>query len=369
MQVKYRDFQRHYSLIKNECLVAIEDVLSEGELVLGSAVTRFEKEFSAYLNVKHCVGVGSGTDALELALEALKLPPESEVVVPANSFIACAEAVTRTGYQVIFADCDPRTYCLSAESLRKVITSKTKAVIFVHLFGHPCEMDELMKIAREFDLKTIEDCSHAHGAEYKGIKVGGFGDISAFSFNPWKNLGAFGDGGAVVTNNDDLAVRVSLLRNHGYKEGGDHLLEGRNSRLDSIQAAVLSVKLRHLDQWIERRREIAASYEYLLRDYEGAVLPYQASSSRHVYHIFNVKFKNRDQMLALFKHYQVGTLFHYYHSLPELKAYSYIKQDCHDFFAVKENNKFLSLPLTEYMTDEELVYVCEVIKHGLSSCS
>lgn len=369
MQVKYRDFQRHYALFKDECLSAIDEVLKEGEFILGSAVKRFENEFSTYLKVKYCIGVASGTDALEMAIEALKLPPQSEILVPANSFIATAEAVTRSGHKVVFADCHPKTYCLSIESLKKNLTSKTKAVIPVHLFGQPCDMDIIMEWAKAHDLRVIEDCSHAHGAEYKGKKVGGFGDIATFSFNPWKNLGAFGDGGAIVTNRDDLAEYCELLRNHGRTGRGNHLFEGRNSRLDTIQAAILSVKLKHLEGWIERRRELAASYEYLLGGREGAVLPVSLDNVRHVYHIFNVKFEQRDLMLRYFKHYQVGCSIHYQFALPELKAYSYLQQNCSDYVAIKENRSFISLPLNEYMTDEELVYVSEVVKTCLDSAA
>ena len=271
--IKFLDLSAQYQSIKPEIDQAIQAVISESAFIGGHYVKQFEKEFSDYIDVKHCVGVGNGTDAIEIALEALNMPGGSEVIVPANSFIASSEAVTRQGHRVVFADADKDSYVLSIEDVKKRITPNTKAIMAVHLYGHPCDMDALLGLAEEHNLYIIEDCAQAHGAEYKGKKVGSIGHVATFSFYPGKNLGAYGDGGAITTNDDELAKKARMIANHGRIAKYDHDFEGRNSRLDGIQAAILSVKLKYLNAWTEQRIKIADLYMELLQDEKNIILP------------------------------------------------------------------------------------------------
>ena len=271
--VKFLDLKSQYYSIKSEIDKAIQNVIENSAFIGGEHVAQFEDSFSNYVGAGYCVGVGNGTDALEIAIEALDMPIGSEIIVPANSFIASSEAVTRSGHKVIFVDIDTESYVVSIEDLKKRITPKTKAIMAVHLYGHPCDMDELAKIAKEYNLYIIEDCAQAHGAEYKGKRVGGIGDIATFSFYPGKNLGAYGDGGVITTNNLELSVQCRKIANHGRIAKYDHEFEGRNSRLDAIQAAILSVKLKYLDSWIERRVQVAEQYLQGLDSIDNITLP------------------------------------------------------------------------------------------------
>ena len=258
--VKFLDLKFQYQSIKPEIDEAIQNVIENSAFIGGKNVAQFEDSFSNYVGTDYCIGVGNGTDALEIAIEALEMPIGSEIIVPANSFIASSEAVTRSGHKVVFVDIDAESYVVSIKDLKKRITPKTKAIMAVHLYGHPCNMDELAKISKKYNLYIIEDCAQAHGAEYKGKRVGGIGDIAAFSFYPGKNLGAYGDGGAITTNNLDLSVQCRKIANHGRISKYDHDFEGRNSRLDGLQAAILNVKLKYLNVWIEKRINVANLY-------------------------------------------------------------------------------------------------------------
>ena len=230
--VKFLDLKSQYDSIKDEIDEAIKNVISETAFIGGKYVEQFEKEFAEFCQAKYCQGVANGTDALEIVIEALDLPKGSEIIVPANSFIASSESVTRSGHKVVFCDCDESNYTISIPSLKSKITPNTKAIIAVHLYGHPCDMDEILAIAKEHNLKVIEDCAQSHGAEYKGKRVGAIGDAGTFSFYPGKNLGAYGDGGAIVTNDKELATKCKMIANHGRIEKYNHEFEGRNSRLD-----------------------------------------------------------------------------------------------------------------------------------------
>ena len=262
-------------------------MIASSAFIRGPAVRAFEGDFSSWLGSPFCIGVGNGTDALEIALEALALPANSEVIVPANGFISTSEAVSRSGLKVVFADVDQATYVLDPESVRQHITDKTGAIIPVHLYGHPCDMAALMAIAQDHELKVIEDCAQAHGACIDGQSVGTIGDFGTFSFYPGKNLGAYGDAGAITARDKSLAKRARMIANHGRVAKYDHEFEGRNSRLDTLQAAVLSAKLRHIDGWTERRIAVADRYADRLSGISGltasigAIVPamYTTSSS------------------------------------------------------------------------------------------
>ena len=358
MTIKFSDLNYQYNLIKDEIDLAIKEVISNTAFIGGKYVKQFEDDFSDYVQATHCVGVANGTDALEIAIEALNLPKESEIIVPANSFISSAEAVTRSGHKVVFCDCDPKNYTISIPSLRSKITRKTKAVMAVHLYGHPCDMDVLKQIAKEHDLKIIEDCAQAHGAEYKGARVGAIGDIGAFSFYPGKNLGAYGDGGAIVTNSGELAKKCRMIANHGRIEKYNHEFEGRNSRLDGLQAAILSVKLRHLDAWTDARIKVSDYYLENLKNVTDLVLPQREEWAKQVYHLFVVRCKTRDELKDYLQSKDIQTGIHYPIALPKLQAYHYLAQQDEDFFANQYDLELLSLPIGEHM-DEHKFYQVE----------
>ena len=277
--IKFLDLNKQYLSIKKDIDSAIESVISDSSFIGGKYVSQFEENFSSYHNSKYCIGVGNGTDALEIAIEALDLPKDSEIIVPGNSFIASAEAVIRSGYNIVFCDVDSDDYTISINDLKRKITHNTSAVIAVHIYGHPCNMDLLLNISRQNNIKIIEDCAQAHGAKYKEKKVGSIGDVGCFSFYPGKNLGAYGDGGAIVTNDESLATKCRMIANHGRIKKYDHEFAGRNSRLDGIQAAILNVKLNHLDAWTENRIEIANFYIERLKEVRDIVIPIMGQTS------------------------------------------------------------------------------------------
>ena len=360
--IKFLDLKKQYEDIKDEINTAIGDVISKTAFIGGEYVEKFEKEFSRYQEADYCVGVGNGTDALEIALESLNLPKESEVIVPANSFIASSEAVTRSGHKVVFCDCDENNYTISMISLRAKISSNTKAIMAVHLYGHPCDMDEILSIAKEHNLKVIEDCAQAHGSIYKGRKVGAIGDIGTFSFYPGKNLGAYGDGGAIVTNNESLAIKCRMIANHGRIEKYNHEFEGRNSRLDGLQAAILSVKLRYLDKWTSSRIKVAEFYLKKLKNIDNLILPKREEWAKQVYHLFVIRSKKRDALQEYLKAHDISSGIHYPIALPKLKAYAYIPPDYIKFFANSIDAELLSLPIGDHLTQDDLEKIIKVIK-------
>lgn len=360
--VKFLDLKSQYDSIKDEIDEAIINVINETAFIGGKYVEQFEKEFAEYQQAKKCIGVGNGTDALEIVIEALDLPKGSEIIVPANSFIASSEAVTRCGHKVVFCDCDEHNYTISIASLKSKITSNTKAIMAVHLYGHPCDMDEVLSLAKEHNLKVIEDCAQAHGAEYKGKRVGALGDAGTFSFYPGKNLGAYGDGGAIVTNSDQLAKKCKMIANHGRIEKYNHEFEGRNSRLDGLQAAILSVKLKHLDKWTDARIKVADYYIENLKDVKDIVLPKREDWAKQVYHLFVIRTQKRNELQQYLKDNGIQSGIHYPISLPKLKAYDYTGQASEDFFANECDTQLLSLPIGEHLETEELEKVLLTLK-------
>jgi dTDP-4-amino-4,6-dideoxygalactose transaminase len=358
--IKFLDLYHQYQTIQTEIDEAIRTTIEQSAFIGGVSVKSFEAAFADYQQAAHCIGVGNGTDALEIAIEALGLPSGSEIIVPANSFISSAEAVTRSGHRVVFADINPETYTLELFDVEKRITYHTKAIIAVHLYGHSCDMDGLKVIAAAHDLKLIEDCAQAHGGEYKGRRVGALGDIGAFSFYPGKNLGAYGDAGAILTNDDALSVRCRMIANHGRIDKYNHLIEGRNSRLDGLQAAILNVKLKYLNGWIERRNIIAKRYLAGLYGIDGLVLPVIDDDVRHAFHLFVVRLDKRNGLKDYLAEQGIETGIHYPIALPKLAAYEY--------FGAKDisvSNKIdatlLSLPMGEHLTDSDINNVINAI--------
>lgn len=360
--VKFLDLHAQYLSMKRDIDQAIADVISQSAFIGGKFVSQFESDFAIWIGAKHVIGVGNGTDALEIAIEALDLPAGSEIIVPANSFIASSEAVSRAGYQAVFADVDPGCYTVDQTSVRKKITAKTSAILAVHLYGHPCDMDELLKIAREHNLRVIEDCAQAHGATYRGRQIGTIGDVGTFSFYPGKNLGAYGDAGAITTQQPELAKRMRMIANHGRTAKYNHEFEGRNSRLDGLQAAILSAKLKHLDAWTERRIAIADRYMDRLSSVPGLTLPVRMNWARQVYHLFVVRTDRRDELAEFLKQREIQTGIHYPIALPRLQAYLNHPQAQEDFFAADAANQLLSLPIGEHLEFEDVERVCVAIE-------
>lgn len=360
--IKFLDLKSQYDSIKDEIDEAIKNVISQTAFIGGKYVEQFEKEFAEFCQAKYCQGVANGTDALEIVIEALDLPKGSEIIVPANSFIASSESVTRSGHKVVFCDCDESNYTISIPSLKSKITPNTKAIIAVHLYGHPCDMDEILSLAKEHNLKVIEDCAQSHGAEYKGKRVGVLGDVGTFSFYPGKNLGAYGDGGAIVTNSDELAKKCKMIANHGRIEKYNHEFEGRNSRLDGLQAAILSAKLKHLDKWTEARIKVADYYLENLKDVKNIVLPKREDWAKQVYHLFVIRSQERDTLQQYLSNNGIQSGVHYPIALPKLKAYDYAGQASEDFFANKSDIELLSLPIGEHVNEDDLKKIIDSLK-------
>lgn len=360
--IKFLDLHSQYKSLQPEIDEAIASVIASSSYIGGEVVEKFEQGFAAYQQAAYCVSVGNGTDAIEIILEAFGFAPGAEVIVPANTFIATSEAVTRSGYKVVFADVDPVTYTLDVDDVRRRLTSRTAAIIAVHLYGHPCDMDGLMALAQESGLKVIEDCAQAHGAEYQGRRVGALGDAGTFSFYPGKNLGAYGDGGAITTNNMALAQHCRMIANHGRIDKYDHQFEGRNSRLDGLQAAILTVKLRHLDAWIERRNEVAAFYLSALANIDGIVLPRIADGCRHAFHLFVVRTPARRALSDFLKSKDIQTGVHYPIALPKLAAYRYLGQPDVNMFANQIDEQVLSIPIGEHLDDGQIANVADAMQ-------
>lgn len=357
MSVPFVDLNAIHNPIAAEINGAISNVLKSNNFIRSEVVEVFEQNFANYIGVKYAVGCANGTDAIELAIEALNLVPDDEIIVPVHSWISTASAVFRTGAKVVFADTLSDEFTIDPQSIRCNISSKTKAVIVVHLYGCPCRMDEIMQIATEHNLVVIEDCAQAHGASYKGRKVGSFGLLSCFSFYPSKNLGAIGDGGVVLSNNRELIERIRIIAHCGQASKNSIRYVGRNSRLDTIHAAILDVKLKYLDEWNNSRRALAECYFNVLT-HTSFIAPFSENDFYHVYHLFVVKTQQREAVINKFVEYSIGYAVHYPFLLNEVdglkdgKVYP-------NAFGYKE--QILSLPMYAYMDEQKRKTVEEVL--------
>ena len=369
MKVPFVDLKAQYLSLKDEIDAAIAKVVAETAFISGRHAAAFEEAFAEYLGVRHCVGVANGTDAIEIALRAVGIEAGDEVLVPANTFIATAEAVSNVGARPVFVDIDPLFYHIDPARIEEKITPRTKAIIPVHLYGLPVDMGAIMPIARGHGLKVIEDAAQAHGATYNGQKAGSFGDAATFSFYPSKNLGAFGDAGAIVTNGADVADRARLIANHGQAAKNRHTIVGRNSRMDGIQAAVLSVKLQHLDAWLEARRRNAEIYNEFLAG-SGLVLPAEPEDARHTYHLYVVQVPGRDAVQAKLTEADIETGIHYPTALPFIEAFAALRHTPADFpVSHSQTSKLLSLPMYAELTEEMIGYVCHNLIAALSGAA
>lgn len=358
MKIPLVDLKIQYRNIKKQIDESIFSTIEESSFILGEKVKNFEEKFAQYLAVKDVIGVGNGTDALLLSLLALGFKSGDEVITTSFSFYATVEPMCLLNIKPVFVDINEETYNIDVNKIRKVITKKTKAIMPVHLYGQTCQMDKIVRLAKEYKLVIIEDACQAHGAKFNQQMVGSFGDLSCFSFFPGKNLGAYGDAGAVATNNQRLSSILRSLRNHGRKDKYLHKKIGLNSRLDGIQAAILAVKLKFLDQWNKKRQEIAKKYFSALKGVKGIILPKQSKDGKHVYHLFVIRVRNRDKIFATLKEKGVEVGIHYplpLHLQPALKFLGYKKGD----FPVSEkvSEEVLSLPIFPEITDEQVNYV------------
>ena len=357
--VKFLDLKKQYKNIKDEVDKTIQNVINDTAFVGGKYVEKFENNFASYHNAKYCIGVGNGTDALQIALWSLDLPKNSEVIVPANSFIATSEAVTLNNLKIVFADCKD-DYTISPKSIKKLITKNTSCIIPVHLYGQPCDMDKIVKIAKKYKLKIIEDSAQAHGAIYKGQKIGTFGDLATFSFYPGKNLGAYGDGGAIITNDKILENRCKMYSNHGRSSKFAHEVEGINSRLDGIQAAILDVKLKHLDEYNNARQKAANYYNEKFNDCTKITTPAIFSHSNHIYHQYTLKIENadRDALKDYLLSKEIPCAVYYPVPLHLQKAYQHYGFSDADFPVTNQLSKVvLSLPMHTELEKEQLDYI------------
>jgi dTDP-4-amino-4,6-dideoxygalactose transaminase len=360
-EIPFLDLQATYLEIKDELDAACQRVMNSGWYILGEEVTAFEKEFAAYCGTKHCVGVGNGLEALQLILRAYGIDAGDEVIVPSNTYIATWLAVSNAGATVVPVEPDPGTLNLDPGRVEAAITGKTRAILPVHLYGQPADMGPINDVARRQGLKVIEDAAQAHGARYRDRRVGGLGDAAGWSFYPTKNLGAYGDAGAVTTDDDDLADRVRLLRNYGSKSKYYNEEKGINSRLDELQAALLRVRLKHLDEWNSRRARIAAKYLEELRE-TGLVLPGVCEGADPVWHLFVVRSARRDELQKYLKSCGVNTLVHYPVPPHLQEAYKDISFDSAYPISEAIHREALSLPIGPHLSVADAARVVELLK-------
>jgi dTDP-4-amino-4,6-dideoxygalactose transaminase len=362
LPVPFVDLQAQFLTIADEITEATARVLRDGDFILGRDVALFEKEFAAFCETRYARGVDSGTSALELALRAYGIGAGDEVITAANSFIATALAISHIGGRPVLVDVDPQTATMDARILERAITPRTKAIIPVHLYGHPADMDPIRQLADERGLVVIEDACQAHGARYKGRRVGSLGHVAAFSFYPGKNLGAYGDGGMVVTNNPEIAERLDMLRNYGQKEKYHHLLRGFNRRLDTLQAAVLRVKLRHLEKWNAARRRNASVYRRLL-EASGVLLPIEAADAESVWHLYVIRSEQRDRLREHLVNAGISAGIHYPVPIHLQPAYSDLGHAAGDFPVTESAAKeILSLPMYAELTAEQIEHVALAVR-------
>lgn len=362
MNIPFVDLKAQYRALAGEMTRALEAVITDAAFIGGPAAERFENKFAAACGVKHCVGLGNGTDALVVALRAVGIGRGDEVVVPANSFVATSEAVTAAGGTVVFADVDPVRRTLDPADLAAKITPRTKAVIPVHLYGQPADMRAIGDIATKHGLKIVQDCAQSHAAAIAGIPLSRFGDVSCYSFYPGKNLGAYGDAGALVTDDPAIARFARMYANHGRIAKYDHEFEGINSRLDGLQAAVLLVKLPHLEAWTQRRRALARLYDVALAGIPQVSTPKVYPDSYHVYHLYVIETEDRDSLQAHLRQAGIATGVHYPVALPFLSAYRRLGHVPQDFpVSHAMQGRLLSLPIYAEMTDDAVNAVAGAI--------
>ena len=365
MKVPFLDLNVQNESIKEELLAEIQAVLDSSAFAGGPFVEAFENNFARFCQCDHAIGVGSGTDALWMALLGLGVGPGDEVITVPNTFIATAEAITFCGAQPVFVDIDEESYTMNPALLEAAITDKTKAIVPVHLYGQTCDMDPILAIAKKWGLYVVEDACQAHGAEYRGKRAGSLGDVGCFSFYPSKNLGACGEAGAIVTNNTALADRMKMFRDHGQDQKYCHSMIGWNARMDGIQGAILTIKLKYLPQWTEARRENAKRYQERLDPEESVIAPVEMAYAKHVHHVYAVRAKNRDALLAELRDREIFCGIHYPVPIHLQEAYASMGLGRTSFpVAERCAEEILSLPMFPELSHEQIDFVC----HAVNAC-
>jgi dTDP-4-amino-4,6-dideoxygalactose transaminase len=362
MKIPFVDLHAQYLTVKEEIDSAIAEVITESAYIRGRHVDAFEQAWARTLGVKHCVSCANGTDAIYIALRALGLQYGAEVITSAHSWISTSETITQAGGRVVFCDTDAETFTIDPADIERKITPATVGIIAVHLYGQPADMGAITAIAKKRNLWIIEDCAQAHLASYKGQLVGTFGNVATFSFYPGKNLGAYGDAGCVVTNDDQLADWMATFARHGGK--GDHIMEGINSRMDGLQAAILNAKLPHLPAWTAARRRVATCYNEILEDVGDVIPPTVRPDRDHVYHLYVIRTENRDVLREHLSQAGISTVLNYPKALPFYPAYAYLGHTPKDFPGAYFNqSRILSLPIYPEMPEEAITYVASTISH------
>lgn len=370
MEVPFLDLKAQYNSIRDEVNASIQQVLEKTAFAGGPFVQQFEESFATYCQTQHAIGVSNGTAALWLALAGLEVGAGDEVITVPNTFIATAEAISFAGAMPVFVDIDEQTHTMDPDAIEAAITPRTKAIIPVHLFGQMADMQPIMKIARKHNLYVIEDAAQAHGATYQGQRAGSIGDAGCFSFYPGKNLGAYGEAGGVVTNNSEVAARIRMIRDHGQAKKYFHKLVGWNARMDGIQGAVLSVKLKYIDQWNELRRHHAREYDNILTSVPGVITPGVAPYGTHVYHIYAIRMQERDTVMDKLRANGVACGIHYPLPLHLQEAYADLGLGA-GAFPVSEKccAEYISLPMFPELTPLQILHVTETLKQVINEMS
>ena len=361
IMVKMYDFKKQYLSIKDEIDSSIQNVLDKSAFSNGMFVEHFEKDFSKYIGANYCLAVNNGTSALHIALLALNIKDKDEVLVPSFSFFATCESVSLTGAKPIFVDSDHTNFNLDIKDLESKITEKTKAIICVHLYGNPCDMDSLVSIANKYNLSLIEDAAQAHGASYKNKKVGNFGDFSCFSFYPTKNLGAYGEGGAVLTNSKHNYDKLKSLRNHGSLEQYKHEFIGHNYRMSGFQGSILSVKLKYLEKWNDIRIQNSKLYSNLLNDINDVQIPFIDNDVKHVFHQYVIRAQNRDSLKKYLLEHNIESTIYY--PIPCHLQKPYLEYKVTNSVSEKLSKEVLALPISEHITKDNIEYISETIRN------
>jgi dTDP-4-amino-4,6-dideoxygalactose transaminase len=361
MKIPFVDLKAQYLSIKDEIDEAIHSVIDETAFIKGKYVQEFEENYAKVYGVKHVISCANGTDAIYITLKSLGIGPGDEVITTAHSWISTSETITQSGAKVLFVDIKPDYYTIDAGKIEEKITKNTRAIIPVHLYGHPANMTEIMAIANKHNLKVIEDCAQAHFAQWQGRNVGTIGHVGTFSFFPGKNLGAYGDAGCIVTNDDELAVKMRRFSRHGALGKHDHEIEGINSRLDGLQAAILSVKLKYINKWTDLRIQHAKKYNELFSDFGNIITPITHNDAKHVFHLYVIRSENRDELKYQLQRHNIASGIHYPTALPYLKAYDYLGHSIDDFpIAFEYPNQILSLPMFPELKPEQINKIVNV---------
>ncbi|OFX73827.1 MAG: erythromycin biosynthesis sensory transduction protein eryC1 [Bacteroidetes bacterium GWE2_29_8] len=363
MNVPFVDLKKQYQSIKTEIDNAIQNVIENTAFIGGKAVKEFEQNFANTYKVKHCISTANGTDAIYIVMKMLGIGEGDEVITTAHSWISTSETISQTGAKVVFVDTENDYFTIDADKIEQKITSKTKAIIPVHLYGQAAQMDKIVNICKKYNIALIEDCAQSHFSEFKGQYVGTFGIASTFSFYPGKNMGAYGDAGCILTNDDTLADKFRMYANHGALVKHQHVIEGINSRLDGLQAAILNVKLKHIFEWNNKRILNAQKYNKALGNIKQVITPLIRPESKHTSHVYCIKVEKREQLIEYLKTKGIDTAIHYPTILPFLKAYNYLGYSKNDFpVAYAYQDKILSLPMFPELTDQQIEYIAQTIK-------